>query len=92
MQICLAKLLKCYSETQLQEDINSIKYKLAKYKLLTILQDAISIYCCPSKEIQDVLSEYMPPQEDSDPEKELESLDEMINLQSSDAQDLNKDY
>ena len=86
----LTKLLEYYSETKLQTDRNSGEYKLAKYKLVSILQNAVSYYSPIAEEMQTIISPYMP-QEESSSDQDLEGFDEMIILNSSDAQDLGKD-
>jgi hypothetical protein len=69
----LNSLLQYYEQTNLKGDFESIEYKVAKHKLQQILQDAINTFT-PSKEIQEVLEKYLPKEEDSDSEQELEDI------------------
>lgn len=69
----LNSLLQYYEQTNLKGDFESIEYKVAKHKLQQILQDAINTFT-PSKEIQEVLEKYLPKEEDSDLEPELEDI------------------
>ena len=69
----LNTLIKYYERNQLQGDSNSLEYKVAKHKLQQILQDAVNTFT-PSKEIQELLEKYLPKEEDSDPEQELEDI------------------
>ena len=50
-------LLKYYEETQLNDDTESLKYKVSKYKLINILQDAYDS-CYPSEEVRSIISPY----------------------------------
>jgi hypothetical protein len=82
----LRALLKYYRKQKLQGDDNSGEYKLAKYKLLEILRVAADRFKI-SEETQEVLSPYMPYEEDNSSEQDLEGLDELIRLTSSDIHD-----
>lgn len=69
----LNSLLQYYEQNNLKGDSNSLEYKVAKYKLQQILQDAVNTFN-PSKEIQEVLEKYLPKEADSDSEQELEDI------------------
>jgi len=69
----LNSLLQYYERTNLKGYFESIEYKVAKHKLQQILQDAVNTFT-PSKEIQELLEKYLPKEEDSDPEQELEDI------------------
>ena len=72
-------LLKYYEQTSLEGDSNSLEYKVAKYKLQQILQDAVNTFT-PSKEIQEVLEKYLPKEEDVNSEQDLSDLENLLGV------------
>jgi hypothetical protein len=70
----LNTLLNYFQKITLQLDTdNKYAVPIAKQKLQQILQDAANSFN-PSKEIQEVLEKYLPKEEDSDSEQELEDI------------------
>lgn len=87
-------LLEYYEKTQLQGDFDSqYAIPLARQKLQTILQDAVKSFDI-SEEMQKVLSQYIPKEEDSDLEQELGDFGDIIgfNFSKIDGNDPTNDH
>lgn len=70
----LNTLLEYYEKKQLKADPeNQYAIPLAKQKLQIILQDAVKSFDV-SSEMQEVLNQYLPTEEDSDSEQELDDI------------------
>ena len=88
----LMMLLKYYRKHKLQGDSNSLEYKVAKYKLIEVLKNALNwVGYCISDEMKNILSQYIPIEEDSESEQDLEELDELIRLKPSYIHDQTED-
>jgi len=77
----LNMLLEYYKKIQLQGDYERLEYKVAKYKLQEILKDAIAMFDI-SKEVQEVLDKYIPKEEGSDSEQELDDIEDFMGFNS----------
>lgn len=74
----LNSLLEYYEKTQLQGNFeNQYAVPLARHKLQTILQDAVKSFDI-SEEMQRVLDNYIPKEEDSDLEQELGEIEDLM--------------
>lgn len=70
----LNTLLEYYEKTQLRGDPeNQYAIPLAKHKLQIILQEAVNTFDI-SEEMQAVLNQYLPTEEDSDQEQDIEDI------------------
>lgn len=71
----LKTLLEYYEKTQLQGDSeNQYMISLAKHKLQIILQDAVRSFDI-SSEMQKILNQYLPKEDDNDSEQGLEDIE-----------------
>jgi hypothetical protein len=70
----LDTLLEYYKKTQLQSDSNTLEYKVAKYNIQQILQDAIDTFNV-SEEIQKIVDMYIP--KETDNEQDLDELEDI---------------
>ena len=73
----LNSLLQYYEQNNLKDDSNSLEYKVAKYKLQQILQDAVNTFT-PSKEMEVVLEKYLPKEEDVNSEQDLSDFENLL--------------
>jgi len=78
----LNSLLQHYEQTNLKGNSDSLEYKVAKYKLQQILQDAVNT---PSKEIQELLEKYLP-KEDVNSEQDLSDLENLLGFDTKEIQ------
>lgn len=81
----LNSLLQYYEQTSLKGDSNNLEYKVAKYKLQQILQDAVNTFTI-SKEIQEVLEKYLPKEEDVNSEQDLSDLENLLGFDTKEIQ------
>jgi len=77
----LNSILQYYEQTNLKGDSNSLEYKVAKYKLQQILQDAVNTFT-PSKEMEVVLEKYLPKEEDVNSEQDLSDFENLLGFGS----------